>query len=71
MSPDTIVPLKVTPEARRKLVLIGKILQNLANGIEFTDKEQYMKLTNDFIRKNQPKITQFLHDLCVIYSLQI
>lgn len=46
-----------TPEARRTLLLVGKILQNLANGVQF--KEDYLAEMNRFLAKNQLAMHEF------------
>jgi len=43
--------------------LITKVLQNLANEIEFGKKESYMIKMNDFINTNIPKLAQFYTSL--------
>ena len=52
-----------TPEARRLLILITKVLQNLSNDIEFGNKEPYMVGVNDFIRSNRDKLGEFYASL--------
>eukprot|EP00163_Fabomonas_tropica_P001240 TRINITY_DN1094_c0_g1_i2.p1 TRINITY_DN1094_c0_g1~~TRINITY_DN1094_c0_g1_i2.p1 ORF type:complete len:531 (+),score=91.00 TRINITY_DN1094_c0_g1_i2:231-1823(+) len=49
-----------SPKARRNLVLITKVMQNLANGMEFGKKEPYMCRMNSFIRNNRLKMTSYL-----------
>eukprot|EP01088_Endostelium_zonatum_P017075 TRINITY_DN4868_c0_g1_i2.p1 TRINITY_DN4868_c0_g1~~TRINITY_DN4868_c0_g1_i2.p1 ORF type:complete len:948 (-),score=182.08 TRINITY_DN4868_c0_g1_i2:93-2936(-) len=49
-----------TPSARRNLVLITKILQNISNQIGFGIKEEYMCCMNDFIVKNITKVEEWL-----------
>jgi hypothetical protein len=44
-------------------MLISKTLSNLANGIEFGDKEGYMIIMNNLIRQNQPRMQEFLRKL--------
>jgi len=44
---------------QRNLVLLSKVLQNLANGIPFGDKEQYMAPMNSFITDNLPILHKF------------
>lgn len=62
-----ICPVIATPEtfgvtidavARRTLLLVGKILQNLANGATF--KEDYLQDMNIFLNKNQSVIDLFI-----------
>jgi hypothetical protein len=38
---------------RRNLMLVGKVLQNLANARQFGDKEQHMRAMNPFLEKHQ------------------
>jgi len=51
------------PEARRLLILITKVLQNLSNDVEFGSKEPYMTKMNDFIQTNRTKLAQFYEKL--------
>jgi len=51
--------------AKRQLVLITKVLQNLAAGVEFGKKESFMIKLNDFIRANSGQMGNFLTDLTV------
>ena len=44
--PSDLVP---PPAARRNLVLITKLLQNLANNVSFGKKEAYMVPMNSFV----------------------
>jgi len=53
-----------SPENRRGLVLITKLLQGLANGVEFDgSKEEYMRSFNKFITTNQRPMTSFFEVL--------
>jgi hypothetical protein len=47
---------------RRGLMVIAKIIQNLANNILF-GKEQYMTYLNDFLTKNIVNVTRFLSEV--------
>ncbi|GAM20383.1 hypothetical protein SAMD00019534_035580 [Acytostelium subglobosum LB1] len=51
------------PEASRALVLIGKVLQNLANGIEFGQKESFMLPVNRFIIGNLTRLYEYFDKL--------
>jgi len=66
--PESYGLVKKVPSknARRSLVLITKVLQNLANEIVFGKKESYMLKMNDFITTNIPKLTQFYQRLLLI-----
>jgi len=50
-------------EARRHLILVAKVIQNLANGIEFGNKEQFMVDLNPLILAYIFKIQNFLNEL--------
>lgn len=50
-------------EARRALVLVSKLLQNLANGKLFGSKEAYMVPMQEFILSHQEEIKQFFDEL--------
>eukprot|EP01080_Neovahlkampfia_damariscottae_P008417 gene8417-242_t len=47
----------LNPQERRNLILISKIVQNLANGYEF--KEEYMIPLNDILQKYSDKMNDF------------
>lgn len=44
---------------QRQLVLLSKILQNLANEAEFGAKEEYMAKLNAFVHDNKPELVKF------------
>jgi neurofibromin 1 len=68
-------PAIVTPEAvdldipsdsreiRRALLLITKVIQNLANNVKF--KEPHMQILNTFLAENIKQVTRFLSDIAV------
>jgi len=58
-----IVEEPPSPSARRLLILITKVLQNLSNDVEFGSKEPYMVKMNDFIQSNRVKLAQFYEKL--------
>eukprot|EP00300_Choanocystis_sp_HF-7_P028567 c34302_g1_i1.p1 GENE.c34302_g1_i1~~c34302_g1_i1.p1 ORF type:complete len:588 (-),score=-33.45 c34302_g1_i1:12-1775(-) len=51
---------EMSMEVRRPLILIAKVLQNLANNVEFGDKETYMKPMNEFITVNQKPMMDWI-----------
>lgn len=59
--------LKGTPSenTQRKLILVSKILQNLANGILFGKKEEFMKKMNEFIENNEGRLNTFFDAIVV------
>nr|XP_018259204.1 neurofibromin 1 [Kwoniella dejecticola CBS 10117]OBR81362.1 neurofibromin 1 [Kwoniella dejecticola CBS 10117] len=65
VSPESI-DLDVNPdtrETRRALLLITKVIQNLANNVIF--KEPHMKVLNSFLSENIRQVTKFLSDIAV------
>ena len=63
VSPEAfgLVPLDfVSPPLRRTLILVSKILQTLANGIEFGSKEEYMISANTFITQRRPDLSTLI-----------
>eukprot|EP01094_Clydonella_sp_ATCC50884_P029053 TRINITY_DN894_c0_g1_i1.p1 TRINITY_DN894_c0_g1~~TRINITY_DN894_c0_g1_i1.p1 ORF type:complete len:1012 (+),score=384.73 TRINITY_DN894_c0_g1_i1:52-3087(+) len=48
---------------RRGLLLISKVVQNLANGVEFGNKEEFMKCMNDFVVAHFDDINYILDEL--------
>jgi neurofibromin 1 len=50
-------------ETRRALLLITKVLQNLANNVVF--RETHMKVLNSFLSENVRQVTKFLSDIAV------
>ncbi|EIW76207.1 hypothetical protein CONPUDRAFT_64047 [Coniophora puteana RWD-64-598 SS2] len=65
VSPETVdveVPNDDGGVIRRGLMVIAKVIQNLANNIFFA-KEQYMKGLNSFLSNNITNITRFLSEV--------
>jgi hypothetical protein len=58
-----IVEEPPSASARRLLILITKVLQNLSNDVEFGSKEPYMTKMNDFIHSNRQKLGEFYDKL--------
>ncbi|KAL7420982.1 Ras GTPase activating protein ira2 [Cryptotrichosporon argae] len=54
-----------TREIRRALVLITKVIQNLANNVVFGNKEAHMKVLNPFLSENIRQVTKFLSDVSI------
>jgi hypothetical protein len=50
--------------AQRQLLLIAKVLQNLAN-MTTNKKEPFMSNMEEFVKRNTPKIRQFYRNLLV------
>ncbi|TFY83118.1 hypothetical protein EWM64_g893 [Hericium alpestre] len=65
VAPETVdieIPKEDAMTIRRGLMVIGKIIQNLANNI-FFGKELYMTGLNEFLGKNIVNVTRFLSEL--------
>ena len=68
LSPDSTSPpllTKVDQNLRRTLILISKSLQNLANGLDFGNKEPFMQDMNAFINDNKATVEGFFDNLAV------
>ena len=70
-SPDSagIVPLITKKEVRRGLILVSKVVQNLANNMLFGNKELFMVELNDIMGDYLPKVNVFLEKMAVSESL--
>jgi hypothetical protein len=51
-----LVKEQTHPQTHRTLILITKVLQNLASKNEFSDKEVFMEAMNGFIKRNVSKV---------------
>ncbi|KAI2626815.1 GTPase [Xylaria nigripes] len=67
VSPESekLVTESPSKELRRGLLLIAKIIQNLANNVLFGAKEPYMSPLNDFLSQNIYNVTTFLREISV------
>eukprot|EP01080_Neovahlkampfia_damariscottae_P007477 gene7477-11801_t len=55
---------KIPPKnANRTFVLLSKIIQNLANGIQFGQKEPYMKNSNEYLGKKEKEVSKYLYNV--------
>jgi neurofibromin 1 len=48
---------------QRHLILLGKVLQNLCNDVQFGGKEEYMQKLNDFMEENTKTLHTFFNSL--------
>ncbi|KAI0006414.1 GTPase [Xylariaceae sp. FL0662B] len=62
---EGLVNVQPSKEMRRGLLLIAKVIQNLANNVLFGAKEPYMYPLNDFLTQNIYKVTTFLREISV------
>ena len=65
---EGLVATAPSKEMRRGLLLIAKVIQNLANNVLFGAKEPYMYPLNDFLTQNIYRVTTFLREISVSYS---
>ncbi|KAH7320318.1 hypothetical protein B0I35DRAFT_451128 [Stachybotrys elegans] len=67
VAPDVegLVSSAPSKEMRRGLLLIAKVIQNLANNVLFGAKEPYMFPLNHFLTQNIYKVTTFLREISV------
>ncbi|KAK0635111.1 hypothetical protein B0T17DRAFT_515391 [Bombardia bombarda] len=62
---EELVAAAPSKEMRRGLLLIAKVIQNLANNVLFGAKEPYMFPLNDFLTQNIYRVTTFLREISV------
>ncbi|KAK4119986.1 hypothetical protein N657DRAFT_683989 [Parathielavia appendiculata] len=62
---EGLVSTPPSKEMRRGLLLIAKVIQNLANNVLFGAKEPYMFPLIDFLTNNIYKVTTFLREISV------
>jgi len=66
MGPKLFMITEENPDLRttRTLILVAKILQNLANMVEFSGtKEPYMEPLNDLVISNMDRVKKFIDEL--------
>jgi hypothetical protein len=61
----------VPPQMRRRLILIAKVIQNLASGVRFGTKEQYLQDMNAFLDQGTPAVHQFYDRMTVSHTLRM
>ena len=62
---EGLVASAPSKEMRRGLLLIAKVIQNLANNVLFGAKEPFMYPLNEFLANNIYQVTNFLRDISV------
>ncbi|KAL5596495.1 uncharacterized protein BROUX77_007179 [Berkeleyomyces rouxiae] len=65
VAPDVegLISTPPSKEMRRGLLLIAKVVQNLANNVLFGAKEPFMFPLNDFLTENIYRVTTFLREI--------
>lgn len=64
---DVELPKESSSALRRGLMVVAKIIQNLANNI-FFGKEAHMVVLNPFLKDNITNVTRFLSELSVRFE---
>lgn len=62
-SADLVEPGDISKDLRRGLLIIAKVVQNIANNVLFGSKEVYMVVLNDFVTENMYRVTTFLSNM--------
>lgn len=62
---EGLVATLPSKEMRRGLLLIAKVIQNLANNVLFGAKEPYMFPLNEFLAQHIYRVTTFLREISV------
>ena len=66
-----LVDTKLSPNTRRNLTLFAKVMQNIANNVEFGGvKEAYMAPLNSVLDRNRERMNEFLDELTNVDDLQ-
>jgi len=63
MTKDRKNPVVPGDRLQRQLILLGKVLQNLANGVLFGKKEPFMIGMNDFISNNLQQVNDWMEQI--------
>jgi len=63
LTEDRKRPVTPNDSLQRQLILLGKVLQNLANGVLFGKKEPFMISMNEFISNNLPAINDWMDSI--------
>jgi hypothetical protein len=62
-SPEVFLGAAELPaHVRRSLILLSKVMQNLANGVLFGDKESYLEFANEWLVTAKPQLASFIFD---------
>jgi hypothetical protein len=55
----------LTRDEQRALILVSKMIQQLANGKLFGDKEEFMTILNPFLEQTATPLREFFDELVV------
>ena len=63
-----MVESKLSPQTRRNLTLLAKVLQNLANNVRFGGlKEKFMQPLNGFLDRAAARMNSYLEELVSLF----
>ncbi len=65
-----LIPAAELGTARRALTLVAKPIQNLANGVRFGKKEEFMIPLNEFVDRNTQALEQLLESASTVKQKQ-
>jgi len=66
-----IVKRQPSRESSRTLLLVSKILQNIANNVQFEKKEKFLAFANPLIEKYQEPLTKMLEDVIDLSKVKL
>lgn len=61
----------VSRDQRRALTLVAKVLQQLANGVDFGKKEEFMTPFNEYLHEELPNVQSFLEQATQVSSTTV
>jgi hypothetical protein len=72
-APDAfqVVDGQLSKDDRRACVLVSKVIQNLANGVRFGQKEEFMEPMNAFIDRQTPAYNAFIQEIATTPKSQM
>ena len=57
-----------SPLMRRRLILIAKVISNMSTQVKFGEKEEYMKVMNDYLDSKKDEFAKFYDHVCQVSS---
>lgn len=55
-----------SPLMRRRLILIAKVISNMSTQVKFGEKEEYMKVMNDYLDSKKDEFSKFYDHVCQV-----
>ena len=60
-----------SPLMRRRLILIAKVISNMSTQVKFGEKEEYMKVMNDYLDSKKDQFDKFYEHVCKVSSFSL